>query len=344
MGDNKVPSRSDWLFGGLLGSDILSDKPKLIESYVRYMLSQTLEIFEYSGLPESIPQKEIEVLHQINAFAIWKKVKGKLYVFHGGLGGELDEYYHPTIATISNPYLNYSGTEKIGKDCVVTWNDKLRYGLLPMFNRYACLLADVDISIRFVSINARIPYLINAQDDNTKDSAEIVLKDIWDGTKFGVVLNKKLLDKNGIFTAEFGTKQNSNIKDLIELRQYLKSSWYMELGIQSNYNMKRESLNSNETTMDESVLLPLIDDMLETRKRGLEEVNKMFGTNITVKLSSSWEKIREEIKNELKKQEMESREQEKTSGDGENPPKEKETETTVTEKTEEKEVKEDETN
>ena len=338
MGDCKVPSRSDWLFGGLLGNDILSDKPKLTESYVRYMLSQTLEMFEYSGLPESIPQKEIEILHQINAFAIWKKVKGKLYVFHGGLGGELNEYYHPTIATISNPYLNYSGTEEIGKDCVVTWNDKLRYGLLPMFNRYACMLADVDISIRFVSINARIPYLINADDDNTKDSAETVLKDVWDGKKFGVILNKKLLDKNGMFTAEFGAKQNSNIKDLIELRQYLKSSWYMELGIQSNYNMKRESLNSSETTMDESILLPLIDDMLESRKHGLEEVNKMFGTNITVKLSSSWEKIREEIKNELKKQEMESRKQEEnTSGDGDDSTKEETPE-------EEKEVKSDETN
>ena len=337
MGDVKVPSRSDWLFGDLIGNDILSDKPKLTESYVRYMLSQTLEMFEYSGLPESIPQKEIEILHQINAFAIWKKVKDNLYVFHGGLGGELDEYYHPTIATISNPYLNYSGTETIDKDCVVTWNDKLRYGLLPMFNRYACLIADVDISIRFVSINARIPYLINADDDNTKNSAELVLKDVWDGKKFGVILNKKLLDKNGMFTAEFGAKQNSNIKDLIELRQYLKSSWYMELGIQSNYNMKRESLNSNETTMDESVLLPLIDDMLQSRKDGLEKVNAMFGTNITVKLSSSWEKIREEIKNELKKQEMESEsEQENTFGeDGDDSAKTE---------TEEKEVNENETN
>ena len=90
----------------------------------------------------------------------------------------------------------------------------------------------------------------------------------------------------------------------------------MELGIQSNYNMKRESLNSSETTMDESVLLPLIDDMLNERKIGLEKVNKMFGTNITVKLSSSWEKIREEIKNELAKQELESsQESTQQSGD-----------------------------
>ena len=311
MGDCKIPSRADWLFGESLGIDILSDKQQLVKSYIRYMLNQTLEMFEYNGLPETIPQKEIEILHQINASCIWAKKDDKLYVFFGGLGGILDEYYHPTRAIVSNPYLKFNADMEIGKDCIVTFNDKLRYGLLPMFNRYAYLLAETDISIRYACINARIPYLINADDDNTKDSAEKVLKDIWDGNKFGVILNKKMLDKNGMFTSEFGARTNGNIKDLIELRQFIKSSWYMELGIQSNYNMKRESLNSSETTMDESVLLPLIDDMLQERKIGLEKVNAMFGTNITVKLSSSWEKIREEIKNELKKQEMESRMEEK---------------------------------
>ena len=322
MGD--IPNRSDWLFGSILGTDILQDKQELVKSYIRYMLSQTTEMFEYTGLPDSIPQKEIEILLQINGFAIWKEVKGKLYVFFGGLGGILNEYYKPTRAIISNPYLKYNADLEIDKECVVMFNDKLRNSLMPMFNRYAYLLAETDISIRFVSINSRIPYLVNADDDNTKDSAETVLKDVWDGKKLGVIVNKKLLDKNGVFTSEFGARLNNNIKDLIELRQYLKSSWYMELGIQSNYNMKRESLNSSETTMDESVLLPLIDDMLETRKVGLEKVNKMFGVNIDVKLSSSWEKIREEIKNELAKQEMESQseQQETTSGDGENPPKE----------------------
>lgn len=314
MGNSSVPNRSDWLFGDKW-NDILSDKNALRDSYIRYMLSQTVEMFEYGGLPETIPQKEIEILHQINATCIWQKVNDELYVFFGGLGGVLDEYYHPTRAIISNPYLKYNADLEIDKECVVTFNDKLRYGLLPMFNKYATLMAECDISMRFALVNARIPHLVNANDDNTKESVKTVLKDIWDGTGFGVILNKRLLDKDGVFTAEFGKSGQSNIKDLIELRQYIKSSWYLELGIQSNYNMKRESLNSTETTMDEDVLLPLIDDMLNERKIGLEKVNKMFGTNITVKLSSSWEKIREEIKNELKKQETESK-----SGDNEKEP------------------------
>lgn len=304
MGDIRIPPRSDWMFGECFGKDILQDKNALIKSYVSYMLQNTLSMFEYSGLPDTIPQKEIEILHQINASCIWAKVDDKLYVFHGDLGGVLNEYYHPTRAVISNPYLKYNANLEIDKQCVVTFNDKCRYGLMPMFNKYAVLLGECDISIRFAVINERLPHLLNANDDNTKESMETVLQDVWDGKKLGVILNKQLLDKNGSFTNEFG-KTQSHIKDLMEIRQYLKSSWYYELGIPSNYNMKRESLNSSETTMDESVLLPLIDDMLQERKIGLEKVNAMFGTNITVKLSSSWEKIREEIKNELKNQKQE---------------------------------------
>lgn len=322
MGKDEVPNRSNWLFG--LDDDIISDKPQLIKHYVKQMLSQTVEMFEYDGLPESIPQKELEILHQINGYAIWKKVKDKLYVFFGSLGGISNEYYHPTIAIVNNPYLNFNKNMKIGEDCVVTFNNKLRESLMPIMNKYAVLCAECDISIRFATVNARIPYLVGANDDNTRTSVEQVFKKIWDGKEFGIVLNKRLLESNkdSTFTSEFGSRSQNTIKDLIELKQYLKSSWYLDLGIQSNYNMKRESLNSNETQMDEDVLLPLIDDMLQSRKDGIEEVNKMFGTNITVKLSSSWEKLREEIRNEIKRQETEI--QEKSGNEDSTDTKEKE--------------------
>lgn len=322
MGKDEVPNRSNWLFG--LDDDIISDKPQLIKHYVKQMLSQTVEMFEYDGLPESIPQKELEILHQINGYAIWKKVKDKLYVFFGSLGGISNEYYHPTIAIVNNPYLNFNKNMKIGEDCVVTFNNKLRESLMPIMNKYAVLCAECDISIRFATVNARIPYLVGANDDNTRTSVEQVFKKIWDGKEFGIVLNKRLLESNkdSTFTSEFGSRSQNTIKDLIELKQYLKSSWYLDLGIQSNYNMKRESLNSNETQMDEDVLLPLIDDMLQSRKDGIEEVNKMFGTNITVKLSSSWEKLREEIRNKIKRQETEI--QEKSGNEDSTDTKEKE--------------------
>ena len=81
-------------------------------------------------------------------------------------------------------------------------------------------------------------------------------------------------------------------------------SWYNDLGLNANYNMKRESISASESDLNEDALLPFIDDMLQQRKLLAENVNAKFGTNIKVDLASSWKKIRKEI--ELREEEQES--------------------------------------
>ena len=61
--------------------------------------------------------------------------------------------------------------------------------------------------------------------------------------------------------------------------------------------MKRESINSNESQLNDDMLHPLIDDMLAMRREALEKVNEMFGTNITVDFNSAWKD--NEIENEV---------------------------------------------
>ena len=103
----------------------------------------------------------------------------------------------------------------------------------------------------------------------------------------------------GLKTQPYANTGHNVITDLIELEQYLKASWFNELGLNANYNMKRESINSGESQLNNDMLLPLIDDMLKQRQEGAEKVNDMFGTSITVELASSWEDNQEEIDKEL---------------------------------------------
>lgn len=268
------------------------DKVRNITDYVRYMLARTQSMFKYTNLPDSIPQRMLELMLQTNGNVCFYKYNDKLYVFTGGLGGEPDEYYRPTIYTVANPALKLSKNLKIDEECIVMLNDSMLVGLLPMFNRYASQLTENDLSLRIADINTRIISILSSSDDVTTASAKVYLKDVEDG-KLGIIAENELLE--GVKVQPNGSNNNNIITSLIEYEQYLKASWYNELGLNANYNMKRESINSQEAQLNDDALLPLIDDMLKCRKEALEKVNKMFGTEISVELDSSWKDNQEEI-------------------------------------------------
>lgn len=274
-----------------------ADKNKCANNIISYMLNRTQSMFKYSGLPDTIPERILELYLQTNGNCCFYEHNEELYVFTGGLGGEPDVYYMPTVYTVANPALKISKSLIIDRDCVVIPNDSLYMGLIPMFERYATAMMENEISMNVASINARIVSLISAGDDRTAKSAEKYLKDIADG-KTGVIAENTFFD--GVKSQPYGTTANSNtITNLIEYEQYLKASWFNELGLNANYNMKRESINSNESQLNEDMLLPLVDNMLHCRKIGLEKVNAMFGTNISVSLNSSWENNEKELENAL---------------------------------------------
>lgn len=266
------------------------NKEARAQDYVRYMLNRTQSIFRYDGLPDTIPQEFLELYLQSNGFAIIAERDNNLYAFFGGLGGEQDEYYRPTIATVANPYLKFSKEFRIGEDCEIIKNDTLLMGMMPMYSKYARQLAENELTIKIADVNCRIQSLISADDDRTKKSAEEYLKKVEEG-KLGVIAENAFLE--GLKTQPYASSGYSNvITQLIELQQYLKASWYNDIGLQSNYNMKRESINSNEAQLNEESLLPLIDNMLYCRREGLDRVNTKYGLNISVELSSAWNEQR----------------------------------------------------
>lgn len=279
-------------------------KEQCIDLTVNYMINRTQSMFKWEGLPDSIPQRSLELYLQLNGHCCFYEYNDTLYVFFGGLGGEPDAYYMPTIYTIANPYLNLSQNLKIDEECIVASNDSLYMGLYPLFRKYAYMLTETELSINVATINSRIFTLLSAPDDRTKASAEKYLKDVEDG-KLGVIAENAFLD--GIRTQPYGNTGNSNnITNLIELNQYQRATFFNEIGLDANYNMKRESLNSTESLLNKDALLPLVDDMLKCRKITAEKVNDMFGLNITVDFASSWEDNQIEIENAQDAQEDET--------------------------------------
>ena len=324
MGANSIPNKSNWFFA--TEKQLLKDKNALIDFHFGMALTKTLKIFEYEGLPDTIPFRELEKILQLNGFAYWLKKDGNLYVFWGGLGGRPDEYYRPTNFIVANPYLQFFKTVKVNEEGVLMWNDFSHMGLNLMIRRYAELMAECDITLRFGLVNARLVSILYATNDNVKETAEEFLKDVEDGAKLGVVMGDAWLDDNGDFRVNEYRKANTqDLKAIMELQQYIKASFFNDIGLQANYNMKRESINDSEAGMNEESLKPFIDDMLESRQEAVKRINEQFGTNISVKLSSSWvrrEKIVQDETEENKpeeqpKQEEPEQEPEKEKGEDE---------------------------
>ena len=308
-----INSRNGWVFGQI--KNPLEDKPYMLRSAIAQMLNKSTKIFKYNNLPETIQAKDLEIILQVGGYGIWAEVNGKLYVFRGGLGGEPNPYYLPTIAVVANPALNYSANLKIGEECVVMLNDYLYQGMMPMFNKYGSMLVEAEISLKQAIINARVPALIQADNDATLESAKQFLNDIVEGKKYGVISSQEFFE--GIKSHDF--YKQAYIKDLIESIQYIKGSWFNEIGLNAAFNMKREAINEAEATLNEDILYPTIDTMLECRRFALDKINAMFGTNFTVELDSVWmqNRVHEELVLDKEEAEIENLTEDEPNGNNE---------------------------
>lgn len=286
------------------------DKIRNVQYYVDLTLNRTLSMFNYSNLPDTIPEIELEKILQLHGYGIVTEHKGDLVALWGGFAPPLDVYYRHTNIIVANPWAKinktfqfYPNLDSKNTDAVLIKNDPLAKGLLPIFKRYGTLLTEADITLYLSMINLRTIYSIMTNNDDEKESAEIFLKLMEEG-KQGVMMQDEFGD--GIKVNPYSNSSQGYITQLIELEQYLKGSFFNDIGLNSNYNMKRERLNSSEVELNEDGLRPLIDSMLEERQKAVDEINKKYGTNISVEFGSSWEQYNEDYEEEITNEEQEN--------------------------------------
>lgn len=279
--------------------DYVKDKKKSAKAYYRYLLTRMLRMFQYKNLPDTIPHEILDRYLFENGIACITKVNGELRVFYGNLGGPQDVYYRPTTFIVSNPHIKVAGeiftanipvftcnNPDVGQPTgVLMRNDTDWIGLHPLLARYAYLLAENTLTLRTADVMLRIIALLTAKTDKERASSIEYLKSIEKG-ELGVIGESSFHE--GVEMQSPPSNNGSYLTQFIEYQQYLKGSFFNEIGLSANYNMKREAIGKGESTLDEDAILPLCDNMLKTRQEDLERVNQMFGTDISVEFSSSW--------------------------------------------------------
>lgn len=294
MGDTRVPTRQDWCFGEY-NKSIFDNKERIIKSYMTRFFNRLNQMFEYEGLPETIPKKDYLFAKQMIGYNVIVNVDNKYYQTYGTLGGKLDVNYLPTEVTIANPYIPLSKTLKVDEECVVILNDSMYEGCYTINRLYAELLTECDITMRSALINKRMDNTFESSNDTTDTSITKFMEDVVQG-KLSHIVSKSFMDDTTLRVHQLA-KQGDNFSALIEVKNFIDSCWYLEFGINAMYNMKREKLSSGETEIDSDTLIPFVQDMYEEEKKGWERVNKLWGLNVQVHLSSVWKKIYDSVLN-----------------------------------------------
>ena len=277
--------------------DYVTKKQKSSKYYFRYLLDRTIMMFKYKNLPETIDQNVLERYLQVNGTAcITRANNGNLYVFGGSWGGEQDVYYRPTRYTITNPHVSQLTKESFTKECIIYGdeehdgvllrNDTEWASLTPLIARYAVLMCENCLTVRTADIMLRIIALLSAGTDKAKKSAEAYIKKLENG-ELSIIGDSNFMESS-INLQSPPSNNGSYLTQFIELQQYLKGSFFNELGLRANYNMKREAIGQGESTLDADSILPLCDNMLQCRKEDIAKVNELFNTNIEVDFSSAW--------------------------------------------------------
>lgn len=290
---NQQPYVYTGVYGLATRPEDLTDKEQGVKLYVTMALCRTQSMFTYLNLPDTIPQRSLELYIQTGGSCCVAKHGEELYAFFGTMGGEPNEYFMPTKYIVANPYLNFSKEYTIHEDCVVIPNDAMYMGLMPIFRRYATQLVENDITMFVADVNSRIASLLTGNTDRDIASAEEYIKKVYQG-KLGIALSTPFME--GLKAQPYGETNSKLLTDLIELQQYYKASMFNDIGLNSNYNMKRETIVSAEIELNADALFPFVDNMLYCRRLAVEEINKMFGTDIEVHLNSSWEQLKDDRK------------------------------------------------
>lgn len=267
--------------------------------YFDMLTNKACNLFVWEGLPETVDERALNLGLILNGKVCFTEFDGKLYALTGNIGGEPNAYYEPQLFIIANPILGSKqvkirqkdGSDSIeGLDGILMTNtdvdamsDRPKGGLYGLIYQFAGLLADNVSSLNVSQINGRVSQIFTADNEAMARTAEVVLKEIYEGRPYKIV-SQDLIEKLGALPAA-SAGQTNTLLNLMEIHQFFLAQFYAELGIIANYNMKRERINTAESEMNSGCLDINIWNMLENRKKAVEKINELFGTSISVELN-----------------------------------------------------------
>ena len=259
------------------------DKKQINKAVRDYLSATAMSMFRYEGLPGNVRPEDLERMLLENGELIFTKWRDEFYIFQfTGTGkqnylGEWDSYQ------VNNPYINCNHVFT-DKDAVRVRNTDNSVSLSGMLDMYSELLSESYITLNMSDVNARLSFLISAGDNATKTSAELFLKQVYEG-KQGIIGSQPLLDSLSVNPLA----DHKDFQSVIQLNKFYYSDFFQKIGLTNLYNNVHDRISATETQFTATSIYPFVDNMKKNREAAIEKINKLFGLNVSVEFTSSWD-------------------------------------------------------
>ena len=259
------------------------DKKQINKAVRDYLFATAMTMFKYDGLPDNVRPEDLERMLLEHGELIFTKWNDEYYIFQfTGAGkqnylGEWDSYQ------VNNPYVNCNRVFS-DNDAVRIRNTDNAVSLAGMLDMYSELLSESYITLNMSDVNARLSFLISAGDNATKASAELFLKQVYDG-KQGIIGSQPLLESLSVNPLA----EHRDFQSVIELNKFYYSDFFQKIGLTNLYNNVHDRISATETDFTATSIYPFVDNMKKNREQAIEKINQLFGLDVSVEFTSSWD-------------------------------------------------------
>ena len=249
-------------------------------SYYYYKLTLIARaLFSWKNLPNNMDDRWIEKYLFTNGKCIFYKdpVMGEMVAGFGQMSS-INCYGDPTKVYPVAPNYVYEGDQLInGENCYVIRNNDLMLPTFPTVRMYAFKLTNIDRAIDINIEAQKSPILVRCT-DKQRLSLKNAINQRRDNEP--VIYADNSFDKDMITTLDLNPPLV--FPDLQVQKHMVLNEVFTDLGI-NNANMdKRERMVANEVEANNEQVKASEDVMLKVRQEACKQINRIFGTNISV--------------------------------------------------------------
>lgn len=244
--------------------------------YFMRLASIAMSCFKWEGLPESIDSRFIEytLFYNSNGLYFNDEILGDLFL-PCATAGNFDVYNIPTRrnAYASNGYQ----AQRTNLDSVLVYDNLMHMSLLPIIQTFCKRLTNIEIT-KDINLRAqKTPILLQCSNQQRLTLENLFMK-IDMNTP--VIYADKALDMDSVKVLDL--KAPFLVGDLQEEKLNVMQEALAFLGVGGLEIEKRERLNTHETQEAQQASAAQRENRLKAREQAAEQINSMFGTNISV--------------------------------------------------------------